>query len=167
MESYVNKCVRVKTGMYTKCGINVSVNYLVPCNVNTFRKKYCLCKRFGFCCENVIWEDSRFINSLYRIKNYGNTLQNVIWYARLWTTATQGIPTWDQRPVTAFLNEEALRQRMPSFRLKSKLLGYKNCVSINFDDSNKCWNGVLAFSHWYFVPVHLGQIENFERQSER
>lgn len=54
MESYVNKCSRVKTGMYTKCGIYFSVvNYLAPCNINTFRKKYSLCKSFGFCYENV------------------------------------------------------------------------------------------------------------------
>lgn len=35
----MNKCSRVKTGTYTKYGIYVSVvNYLAPCNINTFRK---------------------------------------------------------------------------------------------------------------------------------
>ena len=110
-------------------------------------KKYCLFKSFGLCCENFNWEGSTFIQTLYRIKNYGRTLQNVSRYARLWTTAAQGIPTWDQRPVTAVLNEESIRQRMSSLRLTSKLLSYKNCVSIKFDDSNTCWNGILAFSH--------------------
>ena len=56
----MNKC-SVKTGTYTKYGIYVSVvNYLAPYNFNTFRKK-CLCKCFGFCCDNVSCEGSRFI----------------------------------------------------------------------------------------------------------
>jgi hypothetical protein len=122
--------------------------------------------KFSVCCENVSWEGSRLIQTLYRIEYNGHTLQKFSRYDCLWTTAAQVTPTWD-KPVTAVLNEEAFQQRMPSFRLTSKLLGYKNDVSINFDDSNKCWNGILAFSElWSFVPVRLGQIEHFNKRSE-